>query len=72
MISGRDRPGLHISRRRLRMPRVRETNRLDRETFGHRRVGTVSTDSLSGKICRHRLDNHLSGNGLAIALRPIV
>jgi hypothetical protein len=41
---------LHISRRRLRMPGVCETNQLDRKTFGDCLAVTACTYSLSGKM----------------------
>jgi hypothetical protein len=58
---------LHISRRRLRTPRVCETNQLDRKTFGHRRAGSVCTYSLSVKNVTSQLERSPLSNSLAIA-----
>jgi hypothetical protein len=40
-------------------------NQLDSKAFGHRRAGTVCTYSLSGKMCRHSLNDRRLGNNLA-------
>jgi len=48
---------LHISRRRFGLPRPNETNQLDNKILRHFRAGTVRTYSLSGKICRHSLND---------------
>jgi hypothetical protein len=58
---------LHISRRRLHMRGVCETNQLDRKTFGHCRAGTVCTYSLSGEIWLNRLDDRPQSNSQTIA-----
>jgi hypothetical protein len=47
------------------MQRVCESNQLERKAFGHHLAGTVGIYSLSGKICRYRLNDRRLGNSLA-------
>jgi hypothetical protein len=56
---------LHVSRRRLLIPHNRETNQLAWKAFGDCRTGTVCTYSLSGKMCRHSLNDRHLGRKLA-------
>jgi hypothetical protein len=48
----------HISRRRSRITLAREINQLDSKILGHCAEEAVCTYSLSGKICRHSLNDH--------------
>jgi len=48
---------LHVSRKRLRIPRICETNQLARKAFGRWRTGSDCTYSLSGKMCRYSLND---------------
>jgi hypothetical protein len=64
-FSRRDVANQHISRRQLRIPRVRATNQLDRKTGGNPRAGTVCMSSISESICFHRLNGRHVGNNLA-------
>ncbi len=52
-----DDASLHVSRRRLCLLRIFETNQTAMKAFGHCRAGTVYPYSLSGKMWRHSLND---------------
>jgi len=56
---------LRVSRKRLGIPSICESNQLDTRTFGRCRIGTACTYSLSGKMCRHSLNDRRLGRSLA-------